>query len=101
MGGRLSVPKSSDGLSEISRPTRPKYGKINGRTLTAPLAAITMAGILFVYARTSIHAARLNAQKHRELDGGQLSWANESMRRHGQSERVDERTLIKEALMGD
>jgi hypothetical protein len=71
------------------------------QTISAPLAAITMAGILFVYARTSIHAARLNAQKHREMDGGQLSWANESMRRHGQRERVDERTLLKEALLGD
>lgn len=60
-----------------------------------------MAGILFLYARTSIHAARLNAQKHREMDGGQLSWANESMRRHGQKERVDERLLLKEALLGD
>jgi hypothetical protein len=60
-----------------------------------------MAGILFVYARTSIHAARLNAQKHRETDGGQLNWRNESLRRHGQLDRIDERTLLKEALLGD
>jgi len=60
-----------------------------------------MAAILFVYARTSIHAARLNAQKHRETDGGQLNWRNESLRRHGQRERIDERTLLKEALLGD
>jgi len=94
------VPRSSDGLSEISRPTRPRYN-INGRTLVAPLAAITMAGILFVYARTSIHAARLNAQRHREADGGQINWRNESMRRHGQLEKIDEGTLLKEALLGD
>lgn len=48
-----------------------------------PLAAFTMAGILFVYARTSIQAAKRNAQKHREADGGQISWHNESLRRHG------------------
>ncbi|KAF3034202.1 hypothetical protein E8E11_003245 [Didymella keratinophila] len=65
----------------------------------APLAAITMAGLLFVYARTSIRAAKLNAQKHREADGGQISWHKESLRRHGQLERVDnDRDTLKEAL---
>lgn len=68
----------------------------------APLAAITMAGILFVYARTSIRAAKLNAQKHREADGGQISWRKESLRRHGQLEKVeDDRGTLKQALMGD
>lgn len=68
----------------------------------APLAAFTMAGLLFVYARTSIRAAKLNAQKHREADGGQISWHKESMRRHGQLERLDDdRSTFKQALMGD
>ena len=68
----------------------------------APLAALTMAGLLFVYARTSIRAAKLNAQKHREADGGQISWHKESMRRHGQLERLDDdRGAFGEALMGD
>lgn len=68
----------------------------------APLAAFTMAGLLFVYARTSIRAAKLNAQKHREADGGQISWHKESMRRHGTLERLDDdRSTFKEALMGD
>jgi hypothetical protein len=68
----------------------------------APLAAITMAGLLFVYARTSIRAAKLNAQKHREADGGQISWHKESMRRHGTSEQIgDDRSTIKEAFMAD
>lgn len=68
----------------------------------APLAAFTMAGLLFVYARTSIRAAKLNAQKHREADGGQISWHKESMRRHGTLERLDDdRETFKEALMGD
>jgi hypothetical protein len=68
----------------------------------APLAALTMAGLLFVYARTSIRAAKLNAQKHREADGGQISWHKESMRRHGQLERLDDdRGTFKEALLAD
>lgn len=68
----------------------------------APLAALTMAGLLFVYARTSIRAAKLNAQKHREADGGQISWHKESMRRHGTMERLDDdRSTFREALMGD
>ncbi|KAF1970513.1 hypothetical protein BU23DRAFT_556728, partial [Bimuria novae-zelandiae CBS 107.79] len=68
----------------------------------APLAALTMAGLLFVYARTSIRAAKLNAQKHREADGGQISWHKESMRRHGQLERVDnDRNTLREALEAD
>jgi hypothetical protein len=68
----------------------------------APLAALTMAGLLFVYARTSIRAAKLNAQKHREADGGQISWHKESMRRHGTLERLDDdKSTFKEALMGD
>jgi hypothetical protein len=68
----------------------------------APLAALTMAGLLFVYARTSIRAAKLNAQKHREADGGQISWHKESMRRHGTMDRIDDdRGTFREALMGD
>lgn len=59
-----------------------------------------MAGLLFVYSRTSIRAAKLNAQKHREADGGQISWHNESRRRHGQMDKIeDDRGTFKEALM--
>jgi hypothetical protein len=72
------------------------------QTIMAPLAALTMAGLLFVYARTSIRAAKLNAQKHREADGGQISWHKESMRRHGTLERLDDdKSTFKEALLGD
>ncbi|EOA92339.1 uncharacterized protein SETTUDRAFT_18981 [Exserohilum turcica Et28A] len=104
------MPKAADGMSEASKPTSgnapPRLsrnrGIINGRTVMAPLAAFTMAGLLFVYARTSIRAAKLNAQKHREADGGQISWHKESLRRHGQIERVDDdRGTFGEALMGD
>lgn len=72
------------------------------QTVMAPLAALTMAGLLFVYARTSIRAAKLNAKKHREADGGQISWHKESMRRHGTLERVDnDRSTLKEAFLAD
>jgi hypothetical protein len=66
----------------------------------APIAAFTMAAILFFYSRTSIQAARLNAQRHREADGGQISWRNESLRRHGQLERIGtgDQALIREAF---
>ncbi|KAI4696270.1 uncharacterized protein J4E88_000445 [Alternaria novae-zelandiae] len=110
MGGRLSMPKAADGMSETSKPTSANArarlsrggGIINGRTVMAPLAALTMAGLLFVYARTSIRAAKLNAKKHREADGGQISWHKESMRRHGQMDRLDDdRGTFSEALMGD
>ena len=43
-----------------------------------------MAGLLFVYSRLSIQAAKRNAQRHREADGGQINWNNENLRRHGQ-----------------
>ena len=71
------------------------------QTIMVPLAALTMAGLLFVYARTSIRAAKLNAKKHREADGGQISWHKESLRRHGQLDRVDnDRSTFKEAFVG-
>jgi len=45
-----------------------------------------MACILFVYARTSIRLAKENAKAHREADGGQISWRNQSLRQHGLKE---------------
>lgn len=59
----------------------------------APAAAATMALLLFLYARTSIRAAKLNAQRHREADGGQIDWRNHSRRLHGQDEKLRESTL--------
>ena len=68
--------------------------RVTSRTLTAPIAAVILAGMLFVYSRTSIKAAKRNAERHREADGGQISWQNENQRRHGKLERpVDPDTL--------
>jgi uncharacterized protein YbjT (DUF2867 family) len=65
-----------------------------------PLAAFTMAGILFVYARTSIQAAKRNAQKHREADGGQISWHNENLRRHGKLESPEQGVSTVAQIVG-
>jgi len=73
----------------------PKFN-INAKTIVAPLAAFTMATILFVYSRTSIQAAKRNAQRHREADGGQINWHNESLRRHGVLE-----SPVKEGTVGE
>ena len=49
-----------------------------------------MATILFVWNRSSIHAAKRNAKTVRESDGGQVNWKNEDLRRHGQMKRLEE-----------
>lgn len=66
------------------------------QTVMAPIAAFTMATLLFVYSRTSIQAAKRNAQRHREADGGQINWHNESLRRHGVLE-----SPVKEGTVGE
>ena len=57
-----------------------------------------MACILFVYARTSIRAAKANAQRHRDADsGGQgVNLLNESRRRHGMERRLDSGNTVTE-----
>ena len=102
MGARLSQPRGPAGTTEASvpekappppSPKKPFPRQINNRTIVAPVAAFTMACILFVYARTSIRAAKANAQRHREADSGGegLSLLNESRRRHGMDERIEQK----------
>lgn len=57
-----------------------------------------MAFILFVYARTSIRAAKANAQRHRDADSGGhgLNLLNESRRRHGLESRIDRGNTVTE-----
>ena len=73
---------------------------INSNTIVAPIAAFTMAGLLYVYTRSSIRAAKTNAERTRSADGGQINWRNESLRRHGALERPDEQDTFKELIMG-
>lgn len=59
-----------------------------------------MATLLFVYTRTSIQAAKRNAQRHREADGGQINWHNESLRRHGKLDAPGEGSTVVGELVG-
>ncbi|KZF25669.1 hypothetical protein L228DRAFT_259062 [Xylona heveae TC161] len=59
-----------------------------------------MACLLFVYARTSIQAAKRNAQRHREADGGQINWRNESLRRHGVLEPPEDQGVVHQLMLG-
>jgi len=77
-----------------------KTWNINARHLVAPLAAFTMASLLFVYTRSSIYAAKRNAKRHREADGGQISWYNESQRRHGVLEKPEEQDTLRQLVAG-
>ena len=78
-----------------------KHSTINARTIVAPIVALTMASIVFVYARSSIYAAKRNAKMHREADGGQISWRNESQRRHGVLNKPPETLSLKGLLNED
>ncbi|KAM3420449.1 hypothetical protein BST61_g3719 [Cercospora zeina] len=100
MGARLSQPRGPGGMTEASVPVKPGAPptpgipfprRINSRTIVAPAAAFTMACLLFVYAKTSIRAAKANAQRHRDADtGGEgLSLLAEHRRRHGKAESVE------------
>lgn len=67
---------------------------ITSRTLTSVIGAVTMTCLLFVYSRSSIQAAKRDAARHRSADGGQISWRNESLRRHGALDRPEKPTLM-------
>lgn len=74
--------------------------RFTSRTLTAPIVAVVMAGMLFVYSRTSIKAAKRNAERHRMADGGQISWQNENQRRHGKLERPEDPDTLTKLVFG-
>lgn len=104
------MPRGPAGTTEISHPKTSPYPRrplpFTSRQMIAPAAAFTMACLLFVYARTSIRAAKNNAQRHRETDSGGegLSLLAESRRRHGLADKVESggtfSQLTREALMG-
>ena len=51
-----------------------------------------------MFTRTSIQAAKRNAQSHRDADGGQIDWRNESLRRHGALERPKDQQPIQQLV---
>ena len=69
--------------------------KINGRHIGVPLVALLMGGLLYIYSRSAVHAAKRNAKLHRMADGGQINWHNESQRRHGRLDRPDAKVTVK------
>ncbi|KAI1616262.1 hypothetical protein EDD36DRAFT_415166 [Exophiala viscosa] len=73
----------------MAPPLRGRGSNWSPRTLTAPIAAVVMAGLLYTYSVTSIRAAKRNAKLHREADGGQLDMRRESLRRHGVIDQVE------------
>ncbi|KAF2665406.1 hypothetical protein BT63DRAFT_458982 [Microthyrium microscopicum] len=102
MGARLSRPPGVDGMSEAPiTGSRPRAKPFNARLLGAPIAAFSMACILFAYTRTSIHAAKLHVEKRREEGGGQIDWGLENKRNHGQVDSISDATVVKEAVFGE
>lgn len=67
---------------------------VSKRGLTTAISAFTVTVLLFVYSRSSIRAAKQDAARHRAADGGQISWRNESLRRHGVMERPDSPSVL-------
>ena len=59
-----------------------------------------MASLLLVYARSSIYAAKRNADRHRAADGGQISWHSESKRRLGALELPEAHSSFKQLMLG-
>lgn len=64
------------------------------RGLTTVIGASSVFILYFVYSRSSVQAAKRDAARQRAADGGQISWRNESLRRHGVMERSDDSTPL-------
>lgn len=61
----------------------------NARGLTTAVGAVTVIALFLVYSRHATQAAKRDAARHRAADGGQISWRNESLRRHGVMDRPE------------
>ena len=97
MGGRLSTARGPGGTTEASNLTRySRRRPLNYRLILGPLGVLTLSALFWVYSRTSIRAAKENARRHREADGGSISWRNEALRRHGALAKPETRTLMQE-----
>ena len=64
--------------------------------IIGPIGIVTIASLFFVYSRTSIRAAKDNAKRHRDADGGSISWRNEALRRHGALAKPESKSLLQE-----
>lgn len=89
------------GLDSLSCLRNGPLLKDTTQTIVGPIGIVVLAGIFFVYSRTSIQAAKENAKRHREADGGSISWRNESLRRHGALKKPEERSLWQQLTAKD
>ena len=86
------APTTSSGPRAQRRPPRTIFG-IPRHLVFAPLSAILLGSIFYVYSRTTVAAAKENARRAREADGGSISWRREGMRRHGTLQKYEEKSL--------
>lgn len=64
------------------------------RGVTTAVGAVAVIVLFFAYSRRATHAAKRDATRHRAADGGQISWRNESLRRHGVMERPESPNVL-------
>lgn len=86
------MPRGPDGLVEAPAGT-PRRPVRSARQYAVPLAAVILGSVIFVYTRTTVAAAKENARRAREADGGKINWRNENARRHGTLKKAEDRTL--------
>lgn len=67
---------------------------VNARGLTTAVGVVTVIALFFAYSRSATQAAKRDAARHRAADGGQISWRNESLRRHGVMDRPENPNVL-------
>ncbi|KAI9728748.1 MAG: hypothetical protein M1828_002854 [Chrysothrix sp. TS-e1954] len=82
--------QSSGGSDPIRRRSR-----LADRRYFGPVLTLTMGLLLYVYSRTTIAAAKDNAARSREADGGSINWRNENARRHGILKKPEEPSSLQ------
>lgn len=105
MGGRLSVPRAPDGISESPMAATAAYARNANRgrgRFLIPFTAATLGAMFLFYARTEPHAAKIEAERVRQAGSGDVNWRDESLRHHGQLPQVvTDRDAIRAALAAE
>ena len=69
--------------------------RASSRKFAAAIGGVALSCIFYVYANTSVKAAKRNAERHRTADGGQINWRNESLRRHGALQKPEDEGFLR------
>lgn len=94
--GSGSAPKPTpDSHGNPGKPRPSSLGRRAGPLLPI-MSALLLGTTFYIYSTTTVSAAKENARRAREADGGHISWRREGMRRHGQLEGYKERGLWEE-----